>query len=93
MNGEISYDPAGAFESLAVGETALDTLTYTITDGHGGTDIATVTITVTGTNDGPVALDDTGSVSEDGPGMVIDVLANDSDVDASDVLTVVSIGS
>src|SRR5690606_39769873 len=63
----------------------------TIDLGQGGTDIATVTVTVTGTNDGPAALDDTGSVTEDGPGIVIDVLANDSDVDASDELTIVSI--
>src|SRR5690606_1954592 len=91
VNGQISYDPAGGFEALAVGETALDTLRYTISDGQGGTDGATVTVTVTGTNDGPAALDDTGSVSEDGPGVVIDVLANDSDVDASDALTIVAI--
>ena len=48
MNGAIVYDPTGAFDHLAEGETALDTLTYTISDGHGATDIATVTITVTG---------------------------------------------
>ena len=90
-DGTVIYDPAGGFEDLGVGETAIETFTYTVSDGHGGTDIATVTVTVTGTNDGPVAQDDTGSVSENGSGIVIDVLANDSDVDASDVLTVVSI--
>src|SRR5690606_9918614 len=67
------------------------TLSYTISDGHGGTDIATVTVTVTGTNDGPAAVDDTGSVPEDGPGIVLDVLANDGDVDGSDVLTIVAL--
>src|SRR5690606_14847429 len=91
VNGQIAYDPSGGFEALAVGETALDTLTYTISDGHGGTDVATVTVTVTGTNDGPAAVDDTGTVGEDGPGMVIDVLANDAGVDGSGVLTIVAL--
>ena len=50
-----------------------------------------MTITVQGENDGPAALDDSGSVSEDGPGITIDVLANDSDVDASDVLSILSL--
>src|SRR5690606_28667249 len=91
VNGQIAYEAAGGVEKRAGGETALGTLRYTISDGQGGTDVATVTVTVAGTNDGPAALDDTGSVSEDGPGVVIDVLANDSDVDASDELTIVAL--
>ncbi|NEU34336.1 hypothetical protein GN156_27160, partial [bacterium LRH843] len=31
-NGTFGYNPNGQFESLAVGETALDTFVYTITD-------------------------------------------------------------
>ena len=33
---------------------------YTVTDEHGASDTATLTITVTGTNDAPVAVVDTG---------------------------------
>ena len=40
-----------------------------------------VLVTITGTNDTPIANDDTGTVSEDGPAVDIDVLANDTDPD------------
>ena len=42
-----------------------DTFTYTITDGAGLTDTATVLIAVTNVNDPPVAVDDTATVAED----------------------------
>ena len=89
-NGSFTYNPNGKFESLAVGKTALDTFRYTVRDGQGGTDTATVTVTVNGVNDAPVAADDAYATDEDTtlrvavPGL----LANDSDPDASDVLTV-----
>ena len=35
-----------------------DSFTYTISDGNGGTDTATVSISVTAVNDAPVAVDD-----------------------------------
>ncbi|WP_194242539.1 beta strand repeat-containing protein [Gimesia benthica] len=53
--GFISYRPEGAFDYLALGETATETFTYTLSDGNGGTDTATVTIKITGLNDDPVA--------------------------------------
>ncbi|WP_036055067.1 VCBS domain-containing protein, partial [Bradyrhizobium sp. URHD0069] len=51
----ISYDPthAVALQALKAGETTTDTFTYTIDDGHGGTDTATVTLVVAGINDAP----------------------------------------
>jgi VCBS repeat-containing protein len=52
-NGTFTYDPNGMFEHLAIGEQAIDTFTYTISDGHGGTSTATVTITVVGAPDAP----------------------------------------
>ena len=88
---DVTYDPNGAFESLAVGETATDTFTYTVSDGNGGSDTATVTVTITGQNDNPVAVDDSADANEDGPAVAIDVLANDTDVDATDVLVVDSV--
>lgn len=51
---DISYAPDGAFDSLGVGESTTDTFGYTVSDGHGGTDIAVVTVTVTGGDDAPV---------------------------------------
>ena len=53
-NGDIEFDPNGEFEALDVGETATTTITYQISDGEGGTDTATVTMTVQGTNDASV---------------------------------------
>ncbi|MHA7841462.1 MAG: Ig-like domain-containing protein, partial [Gammaproteobacteria bacterium] len=53
--GEVTYTAA---ESLGSGETATDTFVYTITDSWGETSSAQVTVTVTGTNDGPTAVAD-----------------------------------
>jgi large repetitive protein len=87
-DGTISFVPGDAFDGLAVDETQMVVITYKITDDQGGSDTATVTLSVTGTNDGPVANIDTASTSEDA-GITIDVLANDTDLD-SDTLSVVS---
>ena len=58
VNGEIFYQTNGAFDSLDAGETAIDTLTYTISDGRGGASTATVTVTITGVDD-PAPLSST----------------------------------
>ena len=65
------------------------TLSYTIEDEHGATSSSTVTITVTGTNDGPVANADVAAGHENET-LTIDVLANDTDVDDGAVLSVMS---
>ena len=87
----LAYDPNGQFDYLAVGESAEDTFTYTITDPFSASDTATVTVTVTGVNDAPDAVDDAPNVNEDSTGTTIDVLANDTDPDTSDTLSVLSI--
>ncbi len=66
-----------------------DSFTYTVSDGHGGIDTATVTIAVATVNDPPAAQDDSAATEEDVP-VTIDVLANDSDPDG-DGLTVQSV--
>jgi PKD repeat protein len=63
-----------------------DTFTYTISDGTGRFDTATVTITVTNVNDAPTADDDIASTDEDTP-VTVDVLDGDEDIDG-DTLTV-----
>ncbi|WP_376696944.1 beta strand repeat-containing protein [Wenzhouxiangella sp. EGI_FJ10305] len=99
-SGAFIYDPNGQFESLAVGDTATDTFDYTISDGI-ASDSATVTITINGANDAPVANVDARTTGEasvlvasdaDGTGTDGDssddgVLVNDTDIDG-DVLTV-----
>ena len=94
-NDNITYDPNGQFESLAVGETEEDKFNYTVNDGDGGTDTATVTITISGVNDDPVPVGDTNTTDEDTAITVTaadanDLLENDTDVDASDTLSVVA---
>ena len=63
-NGSYTYvaNQSGA-DGLAADATATDVFTYTVSDGAGTTDTATLTITVKGV--GPVASNDTGSVTED----------------------------
>ncbi len=57
----IVYDPnsTSAFESLGVGETITDFVTYRVKDSHGTiSGVTPVTITITGVNDAPVASAD-----------------------------------
>ncbi|WP_094841649.1 retention module-containing protein [Bordetella genomosp. 11] len=60
-DGTYSFNPGEDFQSLAAGETKTTTVNYTISDGEGGTSIATLTLTVTGTNDVPVITPGEGS--------------------------------
>ena len=84
-NGQFTYDSRNAaqLQRLVDGETALDTFTYTLRDFIGLTsNLATVTITVSGSNDTPVAVNDNLSVPF-GITELLNVLANDKDVDNS----------
>lgn len=67
-----------------------DSFTYTISDGHGGNDTATVNVTVTNVQDAPDAVDDAATIVEDSGANAIDVRANDTDVDG-DTLSVSSV--
>ena len=92
-DGTLHYDPTAAttLQALAPGESATDTFSYTITDGNGGTDTATVTVEVNGVNDAPVAEADAFSGTEDTP-IAGNVLANDSDIEG-DALSVANAGT
>jgi VCBS repeat-containing protein len=95
LNGDGSYlyDPGGAFQALGAEDGASDTIVYRVSDGAGATDDATLTVSVAGVNDPPVAADDEASVDQDTPGNVIDVLGNDADPDAGDVPSVTGVGA
>ena len=88
-DGTFNYDPRAAFQGLAAGETVTETFTYTVSDGT-DTATGTVTLTVTGVNDAPVAVADAATTDED-LAVTINVLANDTDVDAGDSLDVISV--
>ena len=87
---QIVFDPGADFDYLDTGETANVVVSYTITDEHGATSSSTVTVTVNGANDAPVANDDTASTGEDSTASG-NVLANDTDVDG-ETLTVANPG-
>ena len=84
-DGSYSYAPSPAMQGLAVGESQTDSFTYEVSDGQGGMDTATVTVTITGSNDGPVATGGTISGSEDAGSLTGNLVA--SDVDATDTLS------
>lgn len=95
-SGDFRYDPAGKFDALAVGESTTDSFLYTITDGRGGSDTATVTIEITGVNDAPDAVDDLGTGFEtefETAFTTASVLSNDTDPDTSDTLTISEVDS
>ncbi|MDA1013516.1 MAG: Ig-like domain-containing protein [Planctomycetota bacterium] len=78
LDDTITYVPNGGFSGI-------DSFTYLIDDGNGGTATATVSITVFSNNQAPVAGDDSASTLVD-TSINIDVLANDFDPD-NDLLT------
>ncbi|WP_460753761.1 tandem-95 repeat protein, partial [Marinomonas epiphytica] len=82
VNNEIVYVPALNFNGTAE-------IGYTVLDGNGGSDTATVTVTVNAVNDNPVADDTTGTGNED-TSITLNVLADVSDVDVGDTFTVSS---
>ncbi|MCP5441413.1 MAG: DUF4347 domain-containing protein, partial [Chromatiaceae bacterium] len=89
-DGSFTYDPNGQFDYLAAGEHAIDTFTYTANDGKGDSNVATVTITITGVNDMPVASGNTVVALEDVP-LVIgpsDFLFSDAEGDSLQSVTI-----
>jgi len=72
-NGTVTYTPNPS-------EFGTDTFTYTVSDSLGLTDVGTVTINISATNDRPTAVDDAGAGDED-TDITVDVLANDTDPD------------
>ncbi|RLP69355.1 cadherin-like domain-containing protein, partial [Xanthobacter tagetidis] len=84
--GEITFTPDADFNGDA-------SFTYTVSDGKGGTDTATVNVTVTPVNDAPIATADTATTAEDTPLVIAaaDLLANDADIDG-DTLSVTGVG-
>ncbi|MEM8752375.1 MAG: Ig-like domain-containing protein, partial [Pseudomonadota bacterium] len=79
-DGQVRYDPSGAFDELAENETGGDAFSFTIGDGEGGTVTRTVELGVTGVNDAPIAVRDEVAVLESETEFVLVApLANDLD--------------
>jgi endonuclease G len=79
----VTYTPAADFNGL-------DNFTFQASDGSLNSNMSTVSVTVSGVQDAPDAVDDTATVAEDSGANTIDVRGNDVDVD-NDTLTVTGV--
>ncbi|WP_158298981.1 beta strand repeat-containing protein [Sphingomonas psychrotolerans] len=87
-NGTYNYVLNVTAQTLAQGQVVQDSFTYTASDGS-ASDTANLVFTIIGLNDAPVAHPDAATTSENAS-VLIDVRANDTDVDNGAVLTVTS---
>ncbi|MBB1609658.1 MULTISPECIES: retention module-containing protein [unclassified Pseudomonas] len=88
VNGTVKLENGNVVFTPAKDVNGTGSFTYTVSDGHGGTSTASVTVGINAVNDAPVAKPDNASTQEDKP-VTLNVLANDSDVDG-DALSVTS---
>ncbi|MEA3239624.1 MAG: Ig-like domain-containing protein, partial [Candidatus Bipolaricaulota bacterium] len=79
-NGTVSNNGSNITYTADAGFGGIDTFSYTVADGKGGTSTAKVIVAVSTVNDPPVAQDDSADTDEDTL-VMIPILANDSDSD------------
>ena len=90
QNGSVTTDGKKIIYTPKAGFVGIDIFDYTITDGNGGTAMATETVSVTAApNTKPIAKDDKATTQEGKP-VTLMTIANDSDPDG-DALTITSI--
>ncbi|MCH5376641.1 MAG: Ig-like domain-containing protein, partial [Planctomycetes bacterium] len=98
-DGSFIYRPGTVFDGLSLGESVVDTFTYTVSSDQGAVGTATVQVIMQGANDAPVAFDDVPEVTR--PEMYVranatttlgpaTLLSNDRDVDVNDALAILS---
>lgn len=84
-SGTVTENPDGTIKFTPAADVfGQSTFTYVVSDGNGGSDTATVTVNVSSVNDLPIAGDDSETLAEDTP-VNIDVLANDSDLEDTEL--------
>jgi len=86
-NGSYTYTPNANYNGS-------DSFTYTVSDGNGGVDTGTVSVTVSSVNDAPVA-DDVSGLEAIGAQRIFtagELLGNDTDVDG-DALSILSVSN
>jgi len=90
----VMFDPGTSFDYLGVGETATSIISYDVSDENGGVATQTATVTITGTNEDPVAVADTQVTDEDTSVTILaaTLLANDTDIDGG-VLSLSSVSN
>lgn len=99
-DGSYSYslnNSAANVQALGRDVEVTDTFTYSVQDHALDSKSAStaLTVTITGSNDGPQAISDVADVNEDGTVTTVagNLLTNDTDVDAGDTLNVVAPGT
>ncbi|UWZ96982.1 tandem-95 repeat protein [Vibrio splendidus] len=93
VDNKLVFEATGEdFDHLPVGVTEQVVVTYTMSDESGQPITSTATITVTGTNDIPIANADIGDVQENST-VTVDVLDNDTDLDDGTQLTLDNVSS
>ena len=88
-DNRLLFDPGSFFHFLPVGSSVDVTIDYVVEDEFGWQEESTVTVTVTGANDAPVAIPDEATGGENQI-LVVDVLENDVDLDPDHTLFLVS---
>ena len=88
--GTITFGTNGAFIYTPIANVnGSDGFTVTVSDGKGGVVEQVVTVAIAAVNDAPQAVADTASAGEN-EAKVLDLLANDTDVDVGDTRSLVS---
>lgn len=91
IGSSVVYAVGSGLQSLKAGESATEVFSYTMQDGAGVQSTAQVTVTVAGANDAPAARADSVTVAKNSGPVTIDVLSNDTDIDAGDTKAVVAV--
>ncbi|MDU8910304.1 ExeM/NucH family extracellular endonuclease [Aestuariicoccus sp. MJ-SS9] len=82
VGGDVVFDPGDAFQSLGATDEGTASFSYTVSDGRGGSDTATVTVTVQGENDAPeIAANASVTVDENTTAVPAGISATDIDGD------------
>ncbi|VAW50728.1 T1SS secreted agglutinin (RTX) [hydrothermal vent metagenome] len=86
-DGSYSFNPGDAsYDNLSVGDNETITIPVTVTDDNGATDTSQIQITVTGTNDAPVAGAAVSATLDEGSAVINGQLTS-TDVDAAATAT------
>ncbi|HEY8570918.1 VCBS domain-containing protein [Phenylobacterium sp.] len=92
VDNRLQFAPGAAYDHLGRGQTATVLVDYTVADQHGATATSQATLTIVGANDAPVVSGPVTATVTEGPGShTVNALANASDVDDGDVLSLVGV--
>jgi hypothetical protein len=83
----------GVLYTPRLGFTGTETFTYTLSDGNGGTDTASVTVTVGPAVIPPTVVNDSFNISEDATTAEFNVLSNDTPAETGNTLSIITVNA